>query len=40
MSLLSVELNNGKTMPMIGLGTWLGEKDKTRIAVEIAIKNG
>ncbi|KAL9657040.1 hypothetical protein ABK040_014588 [Willaertia magna] len=36
----SVTLNNGTTMPILGLGTWLSEKGEVAKAIEIALENG
>jgi len=33
-------LSSGKTIPQIGLGTWLAEPGEVKAAVEIAIKHG
>lgn len=36
----SIQLNNGKSMPRFGLGTWLSEPGKVKAAVEAAIDAG
>jgi len=36
----SVKLSDGTSMPVIGLGTWLSEKDKAGSAVKHALENG
>ncbi|MDA1079128.1 MAG: aldo/keto reductase [bacterium] len=36
----SITLNNGKTMPQLGLGTWRSEPGKVGAAVETALKIG
>ncbi|KAL7717870.1 Aldose reductase [Entamoeba marina] len=38
--MLSFQLNNGRHIPAIGLGTYLSESDNVKNAVEIAINNG
>jgi len=36
----TVKLNNGKLMPIVGLGTWLSKSEDVYNAVLIALKNG
>ncbi|EJD34997.1 Aldo/keto reductase [Auricularia subglabra TFB-10046 SS5] len=36
----TITLNNGATLPQIGLGTWLSKPHEVENAVEIAVRNG
>eukprot|EP00794_Sanderia_malayensis_P004897 gene4897-5540_t len=36
----AAKLNDGTSMPMIGLGTWMSDKDKVGVAVQHALKVG
>lgn len=37
--MFSLSLNNGKRMPILGLGTWLSKRGEVGKAVEFALKN-